>query len=91
MFGDLIPCLGEKLNSFSQDYKEMQIYNCVNNYVLVFFKKVFGHNKFNIKYKESFQKFVDENKKYFMIGCDENRKEQINREFNKMIFSFTKI
>ena len=91
MFGDLIPCLGEKLNSFSQDYKEMQIYNCVNNYVLVFFKKVFGHNKFNIKYKEGFQKFVDENKKYFMIGCDENKKEQINREFNKMIFSFTKI
>jgi len=91
IFGDLLPCLGEKLNSFSQDYKEIQIYNCVNNYVLIFLKKVFKHNKFNKKYKEGFQKFIDENKKYFMIGCDEDKKENINREFNKMIFSFTKI
>ena len=91
IFGDLLPCLGEKLNSFSQDYKEIQIYNCVNNYVLIFLKKVFKHNKFNKKYKEGFQKFIEENKKYFMIGCDEDKKENINREFNKMIFSFTKI
>ena len=91
LFGDLIPCLGEKLNCFSQEYKEIQIYNCVNNYVLVFLKKVCGHNKYNKKYKDGFEKFIEENKKYFMIGCDENKKEQINKEFNKMIFSFTKI
>ena len=91
IFGDLIPCLGEKLNAFSQDYKEIQIYNCVNNYVLVFLKKIFKHNKFNKKYKEDFQKFIEDNKKYFMIGCDEERKENINKDFNKMLFSFTKI
>ena len=91
IFGDLIPCLGAKLNSFSQDYKEIQIYNCVNNYVLVFFQKVFKHNKFNKKYKEVFQKFIDENKKYFMIGCDEEKKENINREINRMMYCFTKI
>ena len=91
IFGDLIPCLGEKLNAFSQDYKEIQIYNCVNNYVLVFLKKIFKQNKFNKKYKEDFQKFIEDNKKYFMIGCDEERKENINKDFNKMLFSFTKI
>ena len=91
IFGDLIPCLGEKLNCFSQEYKEIQIYNCVNNYVLIFLQKIFKHNKFNKKYKEVFQKFIDDNKKYFMIGCDEDKKESINREFSKMLFSFTKI
>ena len=91
IFGDLIPCLGDKLNSFSQEYKEIQIYNCINNYVLVFLQKVFKHNKFNKKYKEGFQKFIDDNKKYFMIGCDENKKENINREINKMMLCFTKI
>ena len=91
IFRDLIPCLGEKLNCFSQEYKEIQIYNCVNNYVLVFFQNVFKHNKFNKKYKEDFQKFINDNKKYFMIGCDEEKKETINREFNRMLFSFTKI
>ena len=91
IFGDLIPCLGEKLNSFSQEYKEIQIYNCVNNYVLVFLKKVFKHNKYNKKYTEEFKKFIDDNKKYFMIGIDEDKKEVINREFNKMMLSFTKI
>ena len=91
IFRDLIPCLGEKLNCFAQEYKEIQIYNCVNNYVLVFFQNVFKYNKFNKKYKEDFQKFINDNKKYFMIGCDEEKKETINREFNRMLFSFTKI
>ena len=91
IFGDLIPCLGEKLNYFSQEYKEIQIYNCINNYVMVFLQKIFKHNRFNKKYKEKFQKFIDDNKKYFMIGCDEDKKENLNRDFNKMLFSFTKI
>ena len=87
----MIPCLSEKLNFFSQDYKEIQIYNCMNNYVFVFLQKVFKHNKYNKKYKEVFQKFIDENKKYFMIGCDEAKKDNLNREINKMMACFTKI
>jgi len=90
VFRDLIPCLSEKLNSFSQDYKEIQIYNCMNNYVFVFLQKVFKHNKYNKKYKEVFQKFIDENKKYFLIGCDEAKKDNINREINRMMLCFTK-
>ena len=91
IFRDLIPCLSEKLNFFSQDYKEIQIYNCMNNYVFVFLQKVFKHNKYNKKYKEVFQKFIDENKKYFMIGCDEAKKDNLNREINRMMACFTKI
>ena len=91
IFRDLIPCLSEKLNCFSQDYKEIQIYNCMNNYVFVFLQKVFKHNKYNKKYKEVFQKFIDENKKYFMIGCDEAKKDNLNREINRMMACFTKI
>ena len=90
VFRDLIPCLSEKLNCFSQDYKEIQIYNCMNNYVFVFLQKVFKHNKYNKKYKEVFQKFIDENKKYFLIGCDEAKKDNINREINRMMLCFTK-
>ena len=90
VFRDLIPCLSEKLNSFSQDYKEIQIYNCMNNYVFVFLQKVFKHNKYNKKYKEVFRKFIDENKKYFLIGCDEAKKDNINREINRMMLCFTK-
>ena len=89
IFKYLIPNLNEKLGFFLKEYKEGQILSCFRN-VLNFLKKIFVKNQYNKKYKNDFGKFIDEYKKYFYMGYDENKKSDIDKNIKKMMFSFTK-
>ena len=89
VFKDLIPCLKEKISFFLKEYKEKQIISCFGN-IFNFLKKIFGKNRYNKKYKEEFGKFLDEYKKYFVIGCDDNKKKLIENDIKRMMFCFTK-
>ena len=89
VFKDLLPCLKEKINFFLKEYKEGQLVNCFSN-MFNFFKKIFGKNRYNKKYKEELELFFDEYKKYFFMGCDENKKKLIEQNIKQMMFCFTK-
>ena len=88
IFKNLIPCLNMKLNYFLKEYKEGQILICFKN-VFNFLKKIFGKNRYNKKYKDEFTKFVDDYKKYFYMGCDENKKIIIDKNIMQMMLCFT--
>ena len=90
IFKNLIPCLNEKLNYFLKEYKEGQILICFKN-VFNFLKKIFGKNQYNKKYKNEFGKFIDEYKKYFYMGCDENKKKIIDKNIMQMMLCFTQV
>ena len=90
VFKDLIPSLKEKFNFFLKEYKDEQIINCFKN-VFTFLKKIFWKNKYNKKYKEDFEIFIDEYKKYFFMGCDDDKKNLINKNISSMMFCFTKV
>ena len=89
VFKDLLPCLKEKISYFLKEYKEKQIISCFGN-IFNFLKKIFGKNRYNKKYQKDLQLFIDEYKKYFFIGCDENKKNLIEQNIKKMMFCFMK-
>ena len=89
IFNDLIPCLKDKINFFSGEYKEGQINRCIG-IMFDFLKKICAKNGYNKKYKNDFEKFMEDNKKYFFIGCDDNKKSTIENDIKKMMFCFTK-
>ena len=89
VFKDLLPCLKEKIDFFLKEYKEGQLVNCFSN-VFNFFKKIFEKNRYNKKYQKDYEQFIDKYKKYFFIGCDENKKKLIEQNIKKMMFCFTK-
>ena len=89
IFNDLIPCLRNKINFFSGEYKEGQIIKCVN-IMFNFLKKIFFKNGYNKKYRNDFEIFMENNKKYFFIGCDGNKKKLIENDIKRMMFSFIK-
>ena len=89
MFKDLIPIIEEKINFFLKEYKEGQIINCFKN-VFNFLKKILGKNRYNMKYKDEFGKFLEKNKKYFLMGLDDGKKNVIEKNMKQMMFCFTK-
>ena len=89
VFKYLLPCLKEKIEFFLKEYKEGQIFNCFFG-LFNFLKKIFSKNKYNKKYKDEFRKFLDEYKKYFIMGCDDNKKNIIEKNISQMMLCFTK-
>ena len=89
LFKYLLPCLKEKIEFFLKEYKEGQIFNCFFG-LFNFLKKIFSKNKYNKKYKDEFRKFLDEYKKYFIMGCDDNKKNIIEKNISQMMLCFTK-
>ena len=89
VFKYLLPCLKEKIEFFLKEYKEGQIFNCFFG-LFNFLKKIFWKNKYNKKYKDEFRKFLDEYKKYFIMGCDDNKKNIIEKNISQMMLCFTK-
>ena len=85
----MIPCLKDKINFFSGEYKEGQIIRCIG-IMFDFLKKICAKNGYNKKYKNDFEKFMEDNKKYFFIGCDDNKKSIIENDIKRMMFCFTK-
>ena len=89
VFKYLLPCLKEKIEFFLKEYKEGQIFNCFFG-LFNFLKKIFSKNKYNKKYQDEFRKFLDEYKKYFIMGCDDNKKNIIEKNISQMMLCFTK-
>ena len=89
LFKYLLPCLKEKIEFFLKEYKEGQIFNCFFG-LFNFLKKIFSKNKYNKKYQDEFRKFLDEYKKYFIMGCDDNKKNIIEKNISQMMLCFTK-
>ena len=90
IFIDLLPTVDIIFDNFISQYQITQFSNLIYDFIFEFMSRIIFINKYNVKYLENFQKFVNKFKKEIYEDKSEEKINEMNNNINLLYSCFEK-
>ena len=90
IFIDLLPTVDIIFENFISQYQVSQFSNLIYDFIFEFMSRIIFINKYNVKYLENFQKFIDKFKKEIYEDKSEEKIKEMNTNINLLYNDFEK-
>ena len=88
IFDDLLPVVEVNFEKFKENYKNLQFYKIIYDFVFDFLELVIFINKYEKKYKKNFEMFVDKFYKEIIFNKNKDEINEIDNKIKKILNSF---
>ena len=88
IFDDLLPTVEVNFGKFKENYKNLQFYNLIYDFVFDFLELVIFVNKYDKKYKNNFEMFINKFYKEIIFNKNKDEIKEIDNKIKKMLNSF---